>query len=105
MEFGHENLDVYRLALEVARFAATRQVPAQRRHLGDQLVRAADSVVLNIAEGAGKPRGASRCNHLRIALGSASEVDAVFDLLGIPYDHEIRHKLRRVGAMLGAMTR
>ena len=54
MYFGHEKLTVYSVALGVARWAANVGV---RRTLKDQLVRAADSVVLNIAEAAGLPPG------------------------------------------------
>src|SRR5690349_8197773 len=75
--FGHENLDCYRLALEVARWAARQNIPVARKHLRDQLVRASDSLVLNIAEGAGHPPGDARRNHFRIAMGSAAEVSAV----------------------------
>jgi hypothetical protein len=73
-QFGHENLDVYCLAVGVARWAARQHIPTARRHLRDQLVRAADSVVLNIAEGAGQALGAASKNHYRIAMGSASVV-------------------------------
>lgn len=104
MEFGHEKLDVYRLALGVARWAAAQVIPAQRKHLRDQLVRAADSVVLNIAEGCGREPGETRRHHLRIALGSAAEVTAVLDLIDLPGGPERQAELRRVGAMLAKMA-
>lgn len=84
MHFDHERLDVYRLMLEVARWAGQVPVPANRKHLRDQLLRAVDSAVLNIAEGAGHPRGDARRNHYRIALGSAAEAAAVLDLVSVP---------------------
>ena len=80
--FGFERLDVYRLAVEVARWAARQGFPARRKHLADQLVRAADS----------------RQNHYRIAKGSAAEVFAVLDLADLP-------ETRRIDAMLQKMTR
>ena len=82
MYFNHEKLTCYSVALGVARWAADVRVPTQRRHLKDQLVRAADSVVLNIAEGCGRPMGAARRNFFDIARGSAAEVGAIVDLLG-----------------------
>ena len=51
-EFLHEGLDCYKLAVQVSRWAAMQVFPGHRKHLRDQLVRAADSIVLNIAEGA-----------------------------------------------------
>jgi four helix bundle protein len=104
-EFNHEKLDVYRLSVEVARWAATVPVPSHRRHLRDQLARAADSVVLNLAEGSGHPRGAARWNHYRIARGSAAEVCAVLDLLRPRDARERQVQLRRIAAMLSAMLR
>jgi hypothetical protein len=72
-EFLHEGLDCYKLAVQVSRWAAMQVFPGHRKHLRDQLVRAADSIVLNIAEGAGRGPGDSRRNQYRIALGSAAE--------------------------------
>ena len=105
MHFDHERLDVYRLMLEVARWAARVVMPASRGHLRDQLVRAADSAVLNIAEGAGHPPGGARRNHNRIALGSAAEAAAVLDLVAVREAEARRDDLRRVGAMLAVMSR
>lgn len=105
MFLGHERLDVYVLALSVARWAAKQPIPAQRRHLRDQLVRAADSVVLNIAEGAGQAPGDARRNHFRIAAGSASEVAAILDLIALPDGAARQDDLRRVVAMLSRLAR
>ena len=83
MYFNHDRLECYAVALEVARWAARIKVPTGRKHLRDQLVRSADSVVLNIAEGAGRPfGGAARRAFFDIAMGSAAEVGAIIDLLG-----------------------
>ena len=105
MQLGHERLDVYQVALGVARWAARQVIPAARKHLRDQLVRAADSMVLNIAEGAGREPGESRRNHYRIAAGSAAEVAAVLDLIALPGGPERQEELRRVCAMLTKMLR
>ncbi len=105
MYFGHERLDVYQLALGVARWAAQQAIPPARKHLRDQLFRAVDSVVLNIAEGAGLPPGDGQRNHFRIAGASAAEVSAILDLLTPPEYAERQVELRRVGAMLARMVR
>ncbi|HXG59626.1 MAG TPA: four helix bundle protein [Thermoanaerobaculia bacterium] len=56
MAFDHEKLDVDRLAIEFVAKAndIMERLPRGRGYLGDQLQRAALSIVLNIAEGAGK---------------------------------------------------
>jgi len=99
MYFDHERLHVYELAKQIARWAAKTNV---RRTLKEQLVRAADSVVLNIAEGATRD-GDVRKNHYRIALGSAAEVAAVLDLIDV--DGTQADDIRRVGAMLAKLCR
>jgi len=56
MAFEHERLDVYRGALDFIVIAddTIGQLPRGRSHLADQLHRAATSIVLDIAEGAGE---------------------------------------------------
>ena len=102
--FDHENLDAYKLALEVARACAALRIPAGRAHLRDQLQRAADSVVLNIAEGRSRGGDAGR-NQYRIAAGSAAEACAALDLVGSPLAAAQQPKLRRIGAMLRGLAR
>ena len=102
--FDHENLDVYRLALEVAREIAGWQAPRGWASLYDQAVRASASVVLNIAEGRARGGPAGR-NHYRIAHGSAAETCSALDLLPITNAVELQKKERRVGAMLSKMSR
>ena len=104
-KFAHEKLDCYRLAVDFARWAAWQTFPRHRSHLRDQLVRAADSIVLNIAEGSGHPPGNQRRNHHRIAKGSAAECCSVLDLVVLPDSAEQQDRLRRIGAMLGRMSR
>ena len=103
--FGHCRLDCYRLAVAVARWAPSASIASTRKHLRDQLVRAADSIVLNIAEGSGHPPGDARRNHYRIALGSAAEVHAVMDILGLAAEEPHRLEIDRVGAMLTKLVR
>jgi len=56
MTLDHERLDVYHLALDLLVFATgiIEVLPRGRGHLADPFTRASMSVVLNIAEGAGK---------------------------------------------------
>jgi len=102
--FDHENLDAYKIALEVARACVMLRVAPGRAHLRDQLVRAADSVVLNLAEGRARGGDAGR-NHYRIAAGSAAEACACLDLVGTPEAAAQQPKLRRIGAMLHGLRR
>lgn len=101
--FDHENLDVYRISVDVARWTAAASFPRGRASLRDQAVRATQSVVLNIAEGRSRSGDAGR-NHYRIALGSAAEACAAFDLLPTSQAADQQVKLRRVGAMLRKMA-
>jgi hypothetical protein len=56
MQLDHERLDVYELALEFLVLAngIIEGLPRGRSHLADQFTRASLSIVLNLAEGAGK---------------------------------------------------
>ena len=101
-EFSHESYDAYRLAVDVARWVRKTRWPAGSPHLRDQAMRAADSVVLNIAEGFGRAGAAGR-NHFRIARGSAAEVCAVLDLVELEEGPAKQQLLRRVGATLTRM--
>ncbi len=104
--FSHERLDVYRVALEFSEWVACQA--GIRSNLRDQLQRASDSVVLNIAEGAGQQSKAVARRHYRIALGSAAECAAVLDLLRIQKlttDEAGSQLVARVGAMLNRMAR
>jgi four helix bundle protein len=77
---GAERLDVYRVALEFLSLASQlgHRAPAPLR---DQLDRASASIVLNIAEGAGRMSGRDKARFYVIARGSATECAAVLDIL------------------------
>jgi four helix bundle protein len=75
-----EKLDVYRVALE-AQAQAAALVPEDRRVLRDQLERASLSVILNIAEGAGRRSRKDKARHYAIARGSAMESAAIVDVI------------------------
>ena len=83
-QFDHEKLDVYRTAVEWVALAqeivagildGTGNAP-----LADQLQRAASSVTLNIAEGAGEFSSAEKARFYRIAKRSATECAAILDV-------------------------
>ena len=67
MQLDHERLDVYDLALEFLVLAngIIEGLPRGRSHLADQFTRASLSIVLNLAEGAGK--------HSRLELAQSCE--------------------------------
>ena len=76
-----EKLDCYRLAVEFQALA-TRTIPRRSQAvLRDQLDRASVSIVLNIAEGAGRVSPADKARFYAMARGSATECAAVMDLL------------------------
>ena len=108
MSFDHERLEVYQAALDFVVVAdrAIQQLPRGRSHLADQLHRAATSIVLNIAEGAGKFSPADKRRFYLIARGSAMECAAIIDVLmrleAVPSDlhGDAKAMLKRVAAML-----
>ena len=102
--FPHETLHCYALARDVARWVGDATFPRGDADLRDQAVRAARSMVLNIAEGCGR-NGKSRRHHYSLAAGSAAETCAALDLAALPAAGEQQTKLRRVGVMLQAMMR
>jgi four helix bundle protein len=78
----HEKLEVYRMAVEFIASAdeLVERLPLGRGYLADQLHRAALSVVLNIAEGAGKTSPVDKSGFYARARGSATECAAVLDV-------------------------
>jgi four helix bundle protein len=82
MLLDHERLDVYHLALDFLVFAeeVIEALPRGRSHLCDQLSRASTSIVLNIAEGAGKHSKPDKRGFYVTARGSATESAALLDV-------------------------
>ena len=82
MQFDHEKLDVYRMTLTFVVLAndVALALPRGRRYLADQLQRAATSVVLNIAEGAGEYSGPDKARFYRMSKRSATECAAILDV-------------------------
>ncbi|MGJ3241459.1 MAG: four helix bundle protein [Opitutales bacterium] len=83
MEFGHEKLDVYQLAIRYAgwSFQTCKHLKGSSRFARDQLLRSSQSIAQNIAEGNGKGTEPDRRRFFEIARGSALECAATQDLL------------------------
>ena len=81
-QFDHEKLDVYQIAVDWIVLAqdVAQALPRGKGNLADQLQRAASSIALNIAEGAGEFSGAEKARFYRIAKRSATECAAVLDV-------------------------
>ena len=84
-EAPHERLEIYRTSLEAARSLReiARGLDREEEDLRDQLQRAATSVVLNLAEGAGEYRPAEKARFYRMSRRSAAECLAVLDLIAV----------------------
>lgn len=82
MALDHERLEVYPIALEFLVLAdqVIESLPRGRGHLADQLTRASISIVLNIAEGAGKFSKLDKRRYYLAAVGSSTESAAILDV-------------------------
>ena len=93
MAFDHEKLDVYQLAVDFVARAndVVESLPRGRGYLADQLQRAALSIVLNVAEGAGKFSGVSHSinDHLNLPPGGTPG----FAVLDLRVGYRIEEKL------------
>ena len=80
----NSNLIVHRKAVEAAAQAISlvMRVPAPLKPIADQVIRSANSVPANLAEGHGRS-GRDRAHHWRIAYASAKEVDSHLCLLSL----------------------
>ena len=71
------NFRTFDLAVSFYKQAKGLRLPA---HLTDQLLRAASSVALNLAEGRGRPTRRDQARFFGIAFASAKEVQAILNL-------------------------
>ena len=99
----------YQVGLELSRWAqgVSPEIPRGRGHLRDQLTRASDSAVLNIAEGADLP-GKVRLNHFRIAKRSVAQCHAAIALLEIAGLRRTREGIKlthRLSCLLAGLLR
>src|SRR3990170_9077388 len=78
----HEKLNVYRIAIEFVLLAdeMIQHLPRGRAYLSDQLQRAALSIPLNIAEGAGEYAIDEKILFYRMAKRSATECAGILDV-------------------------
>ena len=78
----HEKLDVYHIAIEfvILSDAIIEHIPRARGYLSDQLQRAALSISLNIAEGAGEYAIDEKVRFYRMAKRSATECAGILDV-------------------------
>ena len=97
MSFGHEKLDVYRLAIEYVGwvFEEAESLDGKFRHARDQWIRASQSIPLNIAEGNGKAAEADRRRFFEIARGSVLECAAIQDVLQVSQNLAESENLKR----------
>ena len=106
--FDHEKLEVYCIAIEYADAADAIAAKLKRgnAHIRDQLRRASDSIVNNIAEGAGEFQPAEKARFYRISLRSRTESAATLHtcqrrkLVELDSIEDARILLKRVVEML-----
>jgi four helix bundle protein len=108
--FHHERLDVYRLAIDfvVTADSIAEDLSHGRGYLADQLRRAATSIPLNIAEGAGEFSRRDKARFYRIARRSAAECAAVIDIcvrLQLVADHKATHARDLLHRLISMLTR
>jgi len=105
--FPHERLKVFQAALEFARWVHQTRNKFPSAQLKKQLTSAAESVVLNICEGAGSSGGNQR-KHFQIAYGSAAECHGAVSLCQIYGVRQADHALdllAQVRRMLAGLLR
>ncbi len=111
--FDHEQLDVYQRAIEFVVLAdgIVENLPRGRAYLADQLHRAATSIPLNIAEGAGEFAPREKARFYRMAKRSATECAAILDVcqridvVAPPSHKQARGLLLRIVSMLTKLAK
>jgi four helix bundle protein len=80
-----QRLDVYQRSIQFLAFASelAPELPRGNAERADQLIRSAEAVVRNIAEGAGRWSKADMSKHYKIARGEAMECAASLDVLKV----------------------
>ncbi len=91
-----KNFRTYDLAVGFYRTSTTLSVPG---FLRDQLLRAASSIVLNLAEGAGRQSWKDQRRFYRIAMGSLRESQAILQLSS-PISPEVAESADKLAAHL-----
>jgi four helix bundle protein len=112
-QLDHEKLDVYQASIDLVVLIdeIIEQLPRGRGYLADQFQRAALSVPLNIAEGAGEFSGTEKGRFYRMAKRSATECAGIFDvclrleLISEDSHQKGRELILRIVAMLTKMAK
>lgn len=101
-----QRLHVYQRAIEFLALATeiVEQMPRGHRQRADQLIRSAESVVRNIAEGAGRWSDADSAKHYKIARGEAMESAASLDVLKLRKLVELRTYQRGLQLLEGIVA-
>ena len=111
--FDFQKLDVYKIATDFVCLSGEviKQLPRGNSYISDQLARAASSIMLNIAEGAGEFSNSDKARFYRYAKRSATECAAILDvcrnlrLIKKENYKKGQELLDRVFAMMVRMTR
>jgi four helix bundle protein len=108
----YKKLDVYQLAIAFVGkiYNLTNSFPKSELYgITSQINRAAVSIPLNIAEGSSRKSQKEYAHYLRIALGSANELESLFDVIivvNLCADQNIKEisiQLYRIRKMLQSM--
>lgn len=91
----------YQLSLQFYRSCEQLRLP---RHLKDQLLRAASSISLNLAEGSAKPTKKDQMKFFFISFGSLRECQAILSLSG-QTSPTLLDQVDHLGASLWRLTR
>lgn len=105
--FDHEKLIVYQKSLEFLEWInSVLDNIKSKGSIIDQIERASESIILNIAEGNGKYSGKDKCRYFDISRGSSLECAACLDVMYKKkiIDEELRNtgkmKLKEIVSML-----
>jgi four helix bundle protein len=106
----HQRLDAYRLSLEFLAFAHAhiQRLPTGHAAIADQLLRAATSIPLNIAEGAGEFSSRDKARFYRMARRSATECAAILDVLvhlSLFAPESVQPGMERLGRIVAMLVR
>jgi four helix bundle protein len=105
-----QRLDVYRCAVDFVTVGLqiAGNLPRGHSELKEQLRRAAISVPLNVAEGAGRTSPPDASRHYAIARGSAMECAAILDIaraLGVTSDEQYQSAMELLARLVAMLTK
>ena len=100
MRFDFERLDVFGVALDAVAILdeLAEELPDGRGYIRDQLRRAANSIALNIAEGAGEFAPAEKARFYRMARRSATECAGQVMVCRRIHEHGCRRAISRTSS-------